>query len=171
MRFETDKSTQDARRRWRPTSQAATTQLRAREVAERATSRSRSDGSCGRSRHAEAATLRVPRRARRGGAAKRHGTSRGAFTSVMKVELKTIKEMGFSDYFLIVADLMASPGGERVSFGPARLVRRQSRRVRASRSPSRHDRFGLLFAEHAQTGAGSRGRTWTSISPWTAGSA
>ena len=55
------------------------------------------------------------------GAAKRYG---GAVTHELRerlqFELKTIKEMGFSDYFLIVADLIAFARRNGVSVGPGR---------------------------------------------------
>ena len=55
------------------------------------------------------------------GAAKRYG---GAVTPELRerlqFELKTIKEMGFSDYFLIVADLIAFARRNGVSVGPGR---------------------------------------------------
>src|SRR4029077_11474795 len=41
------------------------------------------------------------------GAAKRYGTVTPELRERLQLELKTIREMGFSDYFLIVADLIA----------------------------------------------------------------
>jgi DNA polymerase-3 subunit alpha len=54
------------------------------------------------------------------GAAKRYGTVTPELRDRLKFELKTIKEMGFSDYFLIVADLIAFARRNGVSVGPGR---------------------------------------------------
>jgi DNA polymerase III subunit alpha len=54
------------------------------------------------------------------GAAKRYGTVTSELRERLKFELKTIKEMGFSDYFLIVADLIAFARRNGVSVGPGR---------------------------------------------------
>jgi DNA polymerase-3 subunit alpha len=54
------------------------------------------------------------------GAAKRYGNVTPALQERLKFELKTIKEMGFSDYFLIVADLIAFARRNGVSVGPGR---------------------------------------------------
>ena len=54
------------------------------------------------------------------GAAKRYGTATPELRERLQFELKTIKEMGFSDYFLIVADLMAFARRNGVSVGPGR---------------------------------------------------
>ena len=54
------------------------------------------------------------------GAAKRYGTVSQEHRERLKFELKTIKEMGFSDYFLIVADLIGFARRNGVSVGPGR---------------------------------------------------
>jgi len=54
------------------------------------------------------------------GAAKRYGTVAPELRERLQFELKTIKEMGFSDYFLIVADLIAFARRNGVSVGPGR---------------------------------------------------
>jgi DNA polymerase-3 subunit alpha len=54
------------------------------------------------------------------GAAKRYGTVTTELRERLKFELKTIKEMGFSDYFLIVADLIGFARRNGVSVGPGR---------------------------------------------------
>ncbi len=54
------------------------------------------------------------------GAAKRYGTPTPEHRERLQFELKTIKEMGFSDYFLIVADLIAFARRNGVSVGPGR---------------------------------------------------
>src|SRR5262249_10857500 len=52
------------------------------------------------------------------GAAKRYGNVTLELRERLKFELKTIKEMGFSDYFLIVADLIGFPPRNGGSLGP-----------------------------------------------------
>src|SRR5262252_958928 len=54
------------------------------------------------------------------GAAKRYGNVTPELRERLKFELKTIKEMGFSDYFLIVADLISFARRNGVSVGPGR---------------------------------------------------
>ncbi|HET8558171.1 MAG TPA: DNA polymerase III subunit alpha, partial [Gaiellaceae bacterium] len=54
------------------------------------------------------------------GAAKRYGTVTPELRERLQFELKTIKEMGFSDYFLIVADLIGFARRNGVSVGPGR---------------------------------------------------
>jgi DNA polymerase III subunit alpha len=54
------------------------------------------------------------------GAAKRYGTVTPELRERLQLELKTIKEMGFSDYFLIVADLIGFARRNGVSVGPGR---------------------------------------------------
>ena len=54
------------------------------------------------------------------GAAKRYGTVTPELRERLQLELKTIREMGFSDYFLIVADLIAFARRNGVSVGPGR---------------------------------------------------
>jgi DNA polymerase-3 subunit alpha len=54
------------------------------------------------------------------GAEKRYGNVTTELRERLKFELKTIKEMGFSDYFLIVADLIAFARRSGVSVGPGR---------------------------------------------------
>jgi DNA polymerase-3 subunit alpha len=54
------------------------------------------------------------------GAAKRYGSVTPELRERLKFELKTIKEMGFSDYFLIVADLIGFARRNGVSVGPGR---------------------------------------------------
>ncbi|HEY3462618.1 MAG TPA: DNA polymerase III subunit alpha [Gaiellaceae bacterium] len=54
------------------------------------------------------------------GAAKRYGTVTPELRERLQFELKTIKEMGFSDYFLIVADLIGFAKRNGVSVGPGR---------------------------------------------------
>jgi len=54
------------------------------------------------------------------GATKRYGNVTAEMRERLQFELKTIKEMGFSDYFLIVADLIAFARRNGVSVGPGR---------------------------------------------------
>ncbi|MFL5914408.1 MAG: DNA polymerase III subunit alpha [Gaiellaceae bacterium] len=54
------------------------------------------------------------------GAAKRYGTVTPELRERLKFELKTIKEMGFSDYFLIVADFVGFAKRSGISVGPGR---------------------------------------------------
>jgi DNA polymerase-3 subunit alpha len=54
------------------------------------------------------------------GAKKRYGNVSPEHRERLQFELKTIKEMGFSDYFLIVADLIAFARRNGVSVGPGR---------------------------------------------------
>jgi DNA polymerase-3 subunit alpha len=54
------------------------------------------------------------------GASKRYGTVTPELRERLQFELKTIKEMGFSDYFLIVADLIGFARRNGVSVGPGR---------------------------------------------------
>jgi DNA polymerase III subunit alpha len=54
------------------------------------------------------------------GAGKRYGTVTPELRERLQFELKTIKEMGFSDYFLIVADLIGFARRNGVSVGPGR---------------------------------------------------
>jgi DNA polymerase III subunit alpha len=54
------------------------------------------------------------------GATKRYGTVTTELRERLQFELKTIKEMGFSDYFLIVADLISFARRNGVSVGPGR---------------------------------------------------
>jgi DNA polymerase III subunit alpha len=54
------------------------------------------------------------------GAAKRYGTVTPELSERLKFELKTIKEMGFSDYFLIVADFVGFAKRNGISVGPGR---------------------------------------------------
>ncbi|HET7648487.1 MAG TPA: DNA polymerase III subunit alpha [Gaiellaceae bacterium] len=54
------------------------------------------------------------------GAAKRYGTVAPELRERLQFELKTIREMGFSDYFLIVADFVGFAKRNGVSVGPGR---------------------------------------------------
>src|SRR5438477_7334263 len=54
------------------------------------------------------------------GAAKRYGTVTPELRERLKFELKTIKEMRFSDYFLIVADFVGFARRNGISVGPGR---------------------------------------------------
>jgi DNA polymerase-3 subunit alpha len=54
------------------------------------------------------------------GAAKRYDTVTPELRERLQLELKTIREMGFSDYFLIVADLIGFARRNGVSVGPGR---------------------------------------------------
>ena len=54
------------------------------------------------------------------GAAKRYGTVTPELHDRLQFELKTIKEMGFSDYFLIVADFVGFAKRNGISVGPGR---------------------------------------------------
>src|SRR5947209_18413415 len=54
------------------------------------------------------------------GAARRYGTVTPELQERLKFELKTIKEMGFSDYFLIVADFIGFAKRNGISVGPGR---------------------------------------------------
>ncbi|MBV8064210.1 MAG: DNA polymerase III subunit alpha [Actinobacteria bacterium] len=54
------------------------------------------------------------------GAEKRYGTITPELRERLQFELKTIKEMGFSDYFLIVADFVGFAKRNGISVGPGR---------------------------------------------------
>jgi DNA polymerase III subunit alpha len=54
------------------------------------------------------------------GAEKRYGTVSPELRERLQFELKTIKEMGFSDYFLIVADFVGFAKRNGISVGPGR---------------------------------------------------
>jgi DNA polymerase III subunit alpha len=54
------------------------------------------------------------------GATKRYGTITPELRERLQFELKTIKEMGFSDYFLIVADFVGFAKRNGISVGPGR---------------------------------------------------
>jgi DNA polymerase-3 subunit alpha len=54
------------------------------------------------------------------GAAKRYGTVTPELRERLRFELKTIREMGFSDYFLIVADFVGFAKRNGISVGPGR---------------------------------------------------
>jgi DNA polymerase III subunit alpha len=54
------------------------------------------------------------------GAAKRYGTVTPELRERLRFELKTIKEMGFSDYFLIVADFVGFAKRNGIAVGPGR---------------------------------------------------
>src|SRR5947209_14754569 len=54
------------------------------------------------------------------GAARRYGTVTPELRERLKFELKAIKEMGFSDYFLIVADFVGFARRNGISVGPGR---------------------------------------------------
>jgi DNA polymerase-3 subunit alpha len=54
------------------------------------------------------------------GAMKRYGTITPELRERLQFELKTIKEMGFSDYFLIVADFVGFAKRNGISVGPGR---------------------------------------------------
>ena len=130
---------QDAARRWRSTSPATTTRCGARSRSpSAATSRSSSAGSCCRSfRRPRAATLRLSRRALRERPAKalRQGRRRSC-SERLAYELKTIKEMGFTDYFLIVWDFIHFAKQNDISVGPGRGSAAGASSPTASRSPT-----------------------------------
>ena len=75
--------------------------------------------------------LRVPRRAVRGRAApQRYGKETPELRERLQFELKTIREMGFADYFLIVSGLHRLRHAERRRRGPGpRLGGRLARRL------------------------------------------
>jgi len=54
------------------------------------------------------------------GAAKRYGTVTPELRERLQFELKTIREMGFSDYFLIVADFVGFAKRNGIAVGPGR---------------------------------------------------
>ena len=54
------------------------------------------------------------------GLVKRYGSSTPELDERLRFELKTIREMGFSDYFLIVGDFIAFARRDGVSVGPGR---------------------------------------------------
>jgi DNA polymerase-3 subunit alpha len=54
------------------------------------------------------------------GLEKRYGTITDALSARLRFELKTIREMGFVDYFLIVWDFIRFAKGDGVSVGPGR---------------------------------------------------
>jgi DNA polymerase-3 subunit alpha len=54
------------------------------------------------------------------GLVKRYGRSTPELTERLRFELKTIKEMGFADYFLIVWDFIHFAKGHGISVGPGR---------------------------------------------------
>lgn len=54
------------------------------------------------------------------GLARRYGTVNPELTERLRFELKTIREMGFADYFLIVWDFIAFAKRNRIGVGPGR---------------------------------------------------
>ena len=64
--------------------------------------------------------VRVARRALRDGRLERYGTGTPELDERLQFELKTIREMGFADYFLIVADFVGFAKRNGISVGPGR---------------------------------------------------
>jgi len=99
------------------------------------------------------------------GAAKRYGTVTPELRERLQFELKTIKEMGFSDYFLIVADFVGFAKRNAISVGPGRGSAAGSLVAYCLEITDLDPiRYELLRAA-------SRCPTWTSTSPSTAASA
>ena len=100
------------------------------------------------------------------GLARRYETVTPELRDRLQFELKTIREMGFADYFLIVWDFIhfAKTNGVQVGPGP-RLGGGLARRLLPARSPT-STRCGTGSCSSASsTRAASRCRTWTSTSP------
>ena len=124
---------QDARPRWRRTSRATPTRSRARSRSPSAATSSSSSGQIllpqfptpeGRDAFEYLAEL-----ARQGSRA-RYAQATPELRERLEFELKTIREMGFADYFLIVWDLIAFARAERHQRRPGpRIGRRLARRL------------------------------------------
>ena len=70
------------------------------------------------------------------GLEKRYGTVDAELRDRLRFELKTIKEMGFADYFLIVWDIIHFAKGNGISVGPGRARPPARSSPTASRSPT-----------------------------------
>ena len=101
-----------------------TTRRRSRrtlEIAERCTVTIDLGGSsCRRSRPRTAATRSTTSSSSARKACERYGTVTPELQERLKFELKTIREMGFADYFLIVWDFIRSRSGTGSASGPGR---------------------------------------------------
>jgi DNA polymerase-3 subunit alpha len=95
-----------------------------------------------------------------GGLSRRFETITDELRDRLQFELKTIREMGFADYFLIVWDFVHS--GRAVARRPARSP------PTASRSPTSTRCGTACCSSGSSTRAASRCRTWTSTLPWPA---
>ena len=98
------------------------------------------------------------------GLVKRYGTSTPELQERLRFELKTIREMGFADYFLIVSDFVgfAKRNGIGVGPGPAPRPARSSRT--ASRSPTSTRSATTCSSSASSTRGASRCPTSTSTS-------
>ena len=115
--------------------------------------------------------LRLPRRAVRGGLARRYESVTPELRERLQFELKTIREMGFADYFLIVWDFVHFAKTHGISVGPG-AARPPDRWPRtASRSPTSTRSATACSSSASSTRAASRCPTWTSTSPSRAASA
>ena len=98
--------------------------------------------------------VRVPRRARGGRA--RPAATRSATPELderLAFELKTIREMGFADYFLIVWDLISFARRERHQRRPGtRVDRRLARRLLPGHHRGRPDEVRPALRAHAEPG-------------------
>ena len=84
----------------------------------------------------------------------------------LRFELKTIKEMGFADYFLIVWDFVAFAKRNGIQVGPGpRLARPARSPPTASRSPTSTRSGTACSSSASSTRAASPCPTWTSTSP------
>ena len=125
---------QDAGRDGAATSPAYEEALRAHARDRRALQRRRSSsgGSCCRSSRCPTAATRstTSSSSARRASQKRYGTATPELTERLQFELKTIREMGFADYFLIVWDFIHFAKQNGISVGPGpRLGRRLARRL------------------------------------------
>ena len=90
----------------------------------------------------------------------------------LQFELKTIREMGFTDYFLIVCGLHPLREAQRRQRRPRAAARPPARSSRTpSRSPTSTRSATACSSSASSTPAASRCPTWTSTSPSTAASA
>ena len=106
------------------------------------------------------------------GLQKRYGRSTPELHERLQFELKTIQEMGFADYFLIVWDFIHFAQAERDQRRPGpRLGRRARSSPTASRSPTSTRSATTCSSSASSTRAASRCPTWTSTSPSPAASA
>ena len=109
----------DGRRLPRPGGRRSGARSRSRSAA---TSRSRSTGSCSRSSPCPTAATRSTTwsSSARRGSTKRYETVTDELRERLRYELKTISEMGFTDYFLIVWDFIHFAKEHGISVGPGR---------------------------------------------------
>jgi DNA polymerase-3 subunit alpha len=99
------------------------------------------------------------------GLQKRYGRPTPGLNDRLRFELKTIKEMGFADYFLIVWDFIAFAKRNGISVGPGRGSAAGSLAAYCLEITDVDPIEYGLSSSASSTRAGNRCRTWTSTSP------